>query len=487
MKRKSKQKPNARGAANRKSVRVDDAKMRDRADVEPPFEEEEYDESCDTDPDSTTRCRTWEDLDRFSSYFTSPDSGGGPEVRTYRFGEYGNLRIALIDGKAWCPLEDAGFITGLRHDDITGDLGDADQPVRGKPGYLEPNELRFIHGEIQGMCIRIAALIPVFMKARGGKALTDYLLTQVLPHVYAASPTACAPFPPAADHDPRGKLRRWRCYRKDLGEVCVVFLGTRAWLNLSDITRITRFNSGLITEVVGKSQAITIPCSDLSNSDGNSGSEVYILAEAFFRLLKASDYPLERSKALESWIEGLQCPRRQLASGRFVYASTLHRMLRQHMPFQYWIRNLTRIQPGPVELMLENDPAHQYEPEGNDHRVPLTKALEIAKLVGGDAGRLVSILIQDGGFQHGGHAAESMNATLLRFQGLMPDHLGRVNARCVHEFTNKREPFEVWVEQQAKLNGYYYPPLRYELITLDEAESRGIWDTNKRACYYGMS
>ena len=267
----------------------------------------------------------------------------------------------------------------------------------------------------------------------------------------------------------------------------MVFLGTRAWLNLSDITRITRFNSGLITEVVGKSQAITIPCSDLSNSDGNSGSEVYILAEAFFRLLKASDYPLERSKALESWIEGLQCPRRQLASGRFVYASTLHRMLRQHMPFQYWIRNLTRMQPGPVELMLENDPAYQYEPEGNDHRVPLTKALEIAKLVCGDAGRLVSILIQDSGFQHGGHAAESMNATLLRFQGLMPDHLGRVNARCVHEFTNKREPFEVWVEQQAKLNGYYYPPLRYELITLDEAESRGIWDTNKRACHYGMS
>jgi hypothetical protein len=153
-------------------------------------------------------------------------------------------------------------------------------------------------------------------------------------------------------------------------------------------------------------------------------------------------------------------------------------MLGQHMSFSDWV-SATDSKDSSIAFRKEILTANGTEP--GDFKVPLTEALEIAKREGGPAGELVSILIRDGGFLHGGPVTEPIDSTLRRLQGLMPDHLGRVSARCVHKFTNKGEPFEAWVEAEEK-SGSENSTLRDELISLDEAEIRGIWDTNTR--YY---
>jgi hypothetical protein len=107
----------------------------------------------------------------------------------------------------------------------------------------------------------------------------------------------------------------------------------------------------------------------------------------------------------------------------------------------------------------------------------LTEAYEIARREEDLAAKIPCILIREGGYFHNGPLGETVESTLKRFEGLVPDESGRVEARKVHEFTNAKETFEAWVEaeQLKQPKGITNLTLHSEYITLDEAENRGLW------------
>ena len=110
----------------------------------PWFDEDAHNEKYDIHPESTTRCRSWEDLARRESYDECfVKEGTANVVREYDMGMYGSLRCALIGDEAWCSLNDAGRIAGVPIHSVTGWLGDWDV-VRGQPGYLTPDGIRYL-------------------------------------------------------------------------------------------------------------------------------------------------------------------------------------------------------------------------------------------------------------------------------------------------------------------------------------------------------
>ena len=116
---------------------------------------------------STTRRYTRDDEFRHYSYTEPLNAPDVRCVRTYRFGTIGDLRVALVNGEAWCSLNDAGRIAGVPIHYITGPLREGECHIRGAPGYLDPDGVRYLAGQgIPDDGIRLEALVPVFMKAR---------------------------------------------------------------------------------------------------------------------------------------------------------------------------------------------------------------------------------------------------------------------------------------------------------------------------------
>ena len=277
------------------------------------------------------------------------------------------------------------------------------------------------------------------------------------------------------------KIPQYRFYSNFCGEFRAIFIGNQAWINRVDVSRFTDLEPNVISQIAGESRTVSIPNSGLSYPDNPSGSEMYIRLDTVCKLLRVTETAHDPAWSLERWLsEELLSPPAQLESGRYVNMSTLHQMLGKHFDYSVWVGELV----SKHNVVLERVWLDMHYDRTADLKLLLTEAYEIAIREGGTASMLAAILIREGGFFHGGALAEPVDATLSRFFGLVPDRSGRIEARKVHEFTNAALTFDAWVEEQE----LKHPAravnlaLRNDLITLDEAVNRGLW--NDRLDFY---
>jgi hypothetical protein len=432
----------------------------------PPFDEAWHNDSKDTDPDSTTRCRSWEDVACRESYedYTKPKT---PSYKTYSFGPYGTLRATLIGDKAWCSLTDAGRIAGLPTHEITGFLYEEDEHVRGEPLYLNPDGVRLLYAQgIDGRGIRLEALAPYFRAARGGSLLEKHLIKRVIPDIYAGSDSLITWKPLR-----RPRAHQWRLHRfydTWVGECRVIIIGTRAWVNAGDIGRWSILAKEVFIEIAGSSRTLTIENSDIAEAEETEGSEIYIRFDAVASVFKAMDKRYCGTEELDHWISKKILSREnQLRSGMFVRAKTLHGLLSKNLSFREWTNNI-RVR-GRYDLTDLNDNEGWWE-QGDDFKIPLTDASDIAEKTGSRRGMIVHLLLLDGGYLHKGPVAEPAHTTLRRFKGLLPDRHDRVKARAAHEFIRDGGPFETWIKKFKKNSCAGLQ----ELITFDEAFENGL-------------
>ena len=449
------------------------------------FDENEHNENWDTDPDSVTYCYNWDDVERRESYTTGPDDDEDmmSPVKTFSFGFYGTLRTVLREGRVWTPVRDVGLITGVPLHSITGWLYNRDKPVRRGSGFLEPNHIRCLVADgIDEVSIPLEAAIPTFAKKRGGR-LKDYFVKQVIPGAYSFEPEGAVTCHPSfldpvtntAGHSARIPQHR---YHGDFhGELRAIILGTQAWINLTDVVGFSHLKPAWISEIAGKSRLVSIPDSGLSNPDNPKGTQVYVLFDAVSKLLRAIERGRDLARELENWVNhDLMSESAQLKSGRYVKLSTLHQMLGKHVDFTVWLSRLFHTHL----VLLTRVWGDPRRGSATDPNILLTEAYAIAKAEEDPAAMIPCILIREGGYFHKGALGETVEATLKRFQGLVPDRSRRVEARKVHEFTNATATFEDWVktEELKQPQGITSITLHSKLMTLDEAEDRGLWTNN---------
>jgi hypothetical protein len=428
----------------------------------------------DDDVNSTTICRNREDEKRRDSYelCTCPDPTGQVN-KTYCLVPYRPLRTTDIDGKKYGSLHDLGEIAGIPIGAFTGYLREEEDHVRGAPGYLEPNEIYHLrYWGINDLGIRVEAALPYFMKARGGQRLAEWLLETVIPDTISGTcaKKSIVKKQQVAKSD---KPMQHRYYHPDLGELRGVVIGTRFWVNMSDTSRFTSLPEEVVSRIAYASGTIEIPNVDVYNADEHQGTERYILFDVVINILQAmqpSDYLVT---SLEQWVNNdIFKLSRQLDSGSYVHASTLHPMLGRHLEFQVWCEELRFKVPYSIF-----DIEHYIEDEFDfDFKIPLTVARDIAQHHKSFAGEITHNLICDGGFFHNGSIGEPADATLKRFVGLIPDRFGRVEARKVHEYASTSESFDEWVLQCVKTCAPDdLSNIHDEIITLREADCRGLW------------
>ena len=439
----------------------------------PAFDETWHSEEGNPHPDSTTHCRSWEDLACRESYdyCTKPTI---PDFRTYSFDPYGMLRVVLINGEGWCSLTEAGRIAGIPVHEITGIYNDGGH-VRGAPHFLDPDGMRCLeHQSIDDNGIRVEALVPYFKKARGGAFLTERLVKNVISDIYAKKPKK-------ADRDglirwkPRRRPRshQWqvhRFYDTWVGECRVIIIGTHAWVNAADIGKWHNLSKKVFTKIAGSSRKLKITNSDIVEVEEAEGAESYIRYDVVASVFKALGRRYCGAEELDHWIQkNLLSPKNQLDCGMFVRAKTLHGLLSKHLSFREWTSNI-RFR-GRYDLTDFHKNGGWDWQEGDDFRIPLTDASKIAEQTGSRRGLIVHLLLRDGGYLHNGPAAEPANAALRRLKGLMPDRHDRVKARAVHEFIRDVSPFEAWIKKFEKRSK---PGSEVEFITFDEAYEHGL-------------
>ncbi len=423
--------------------------------------------------DYTTRCFNRADEERRDSYYKppGPDAAANPCLKSYSFGNFGNLRTIAIDGQHWCSLNDAGQLAGLPVWAITGTFPDGRQHIRGLRDHLSPDGIRDLGSSgIPDIGIRLEALAPIFLKARGAHKLTCRIAS-IIAGVYAGVPVQGG----SVDDVPwPNTIRQHRYYGPREGEFRMIIIGTQVWINLADVSRFTVLAEPVITTIAGSSRTVAIPNSALSNADNSGGSETYVRFDAVGKLLQATEFGGRTVESLEQWIsQDLITPANQLKFGHFVRATTLHKMLGQHLDFPTWVGDIRWKNPRSLNHLDVWSDRHP----GDDFQIVLTEALAIALREGGPAGEITAMLIRDGGGFHNGKVTESADDTLKRFQGLVPDRSGRVDARAVHAFIRDSGSFDAWVQA---LEGSCSPDkpgpeLYEERISLHEADRRGLW------------
>lgn len=439
----------------------------------PAFDEEWHNDSSDTHPDSTTHCRSWEDLARRESYedCTRPTI---PEFRTYSFDPYETLRTVLITGEAWCSLHDAGAIAGIPVHEITGIYTEWGEHVRGAPHFLDPDGIRCLdaHG-IDDNGVRVEALVRYFKEARGGSYLAEHLIEKVIHDVYAKKPKK-------ADRDGlirwkpqrQAKAYKWcqhRFYDVWEGEYRVLIIGTRAWVAAGDISQRLGLPVDIIVKIAGQSRALKIPNSDIAGVEEAEGVESYIRFDAVTGLFNAMGPGYQAAKGMNEWLsKNLFAPENQRRAGMFVRAKTLHSILSEPLSFSEWTTKIKAWTRYVFPDLNERD-AFGWK-EGDDFRIPLTDASDIARQSGSRRGILVHLLLRDGGYLRKGPVAEPVHATLKRFKGLLPDRHDRMKARAVHEFLRDVGPYESWIkwlEEESCLG-------QHNLISFDDAYEHGL-------------
>jgi hypothetical protein len=257
---------------------------------------------------STTICRTLQDAERRESYDVLK-MDARPSIRTYSFGEYGDLRTVMINGEVWSSLEDAAWIAGVIPASITGFLPEGELPVRGKPGHLNPDGVRYLAPQgISCTGIRIEALVPHFEDARAGSFLSERLqavlkdaYTDLVDGKYAGgfSTRAVGPVRLPAEGI---KLWQYRYYEQCLGELRAVVIGTEVWVNVADVSRCTPLGTDTIKLIAGQSRVTRIDNPDLANADEPLGSSDYVRVDAVIKLWKAIEHMEFGAEALERWI-----------------------------------------------------------------------------------------------------------------------------------------------------------------------------------------
>lgn len=362
---------------------------------------------------------------------------------TFRHHAFGSLRVEMVGGIAWCLLDDAAELTGHPTQNIVGWWEDEDgNHVRGISGVLKPNGIRWLGGDGSGgYGIRLDALVHFaeVRRVHGGRHLTKWLKQDVIqgltdhPEKTAdyASEAAVAPMASA------GQVRLDKFFNPSDGGFHTVRLGTNTWVAVDDISRATGHPKKVITRIAGRGRTVSIPNSAISNAVDSRGTGVYIRFDAVAKLIQASEYLPSWGHWLEmKMLTTLLDDESLLASGAFVMASTLHRMLCPKSSFTSWIAEVASKNPNLILGGGEIVPSET----ASDFRIPATAALKIARLEKSNAAMFVGTLLFDGGYVHGGPLDEPAEATLRRFFGLIRSRRGRVSLRKALEFDNVLRP-----------------------------------------------
>lgn len=411
--------------------------------------------------------QTPEDYDRGMSYHPDePATGYWTATKVYRLAPYGELRLVHIGREVWCPLKDAGCLTGLPTTELTGLLREDEIYVRGVPGFLVPDGIRDLHHQgIDDLAIQVEALLaivensrlvytPSINAVRDGTRILRWLRMAVLPDVYLRSPAAdCAWSDPFDDFAPGAQLHR--IYDPAVGEVRAVLLGTKVWIDVADISRATRSEATVIVQMAGKRRTVTIPNVDVIGASHDDAVATYVRFDAVKDFIEAMSWGSHITVTLEAWIN-----------------ETLYR---------FYLPNDT-IKSSILGMMLGDFPDWAYDrlqkPRGSkagDFLIPLILAEELARSAGDFAGTVTARLISDGGFLHGGPIDESPDDALLRFQGLVPVCPGDVDARKIHEFLGSSGSFDDWCQWHAINSEGTAPSSANPMVSLDHAMCQQVW------------
>jgi hypothetical protein len=228
-------------------------------------------------------------------------------------------------------------------------------------------------------------------------------------------------------------------------------------------------DSQILIDLAGRRACLRVDNSDLAVADDEGGSTIFIAFEVAERLMGINPLDNPLPITLKFTLNRAFSVEDQLVSGHTVWASNLHRMLGDHLDFKACIRDFPWKSDQSLSRLdcLYGDPGENFE-------MAITEASEIAKQVGGIAGELVYTMLSNGGYFHGGPLNESGDETLIRLRDLMPDHHGRLNTRCVHEFSNDSRTFDNWLLDTSR--GSVDPSFSSDRISLSEADMRGgIW------------
>ena len=273
-------------------------------------------------------------------------------------------------------------------------------------------------------------LASAFMKARGGRNLTESLLKTVIPDVYSGTPTKCVhaassiqdkqvkPKPPyVAPPAPPSKWALHRYYSPADGEFRALIIGTHVWFNVADVRRFSHLDVAGIVQIAGPERMVIIPNADVFNADDHGGVSQYVVFDAVHKLLSAMWFGSNTADSLEQWISrDILSPANQLKSGNCVHAAMLHQVLGKHLEFATWVDRILSKNPHALSHL---DFRLNIRP-GEDFEIPLTEAFDIAQREGSYAGIIVSNLLRDGGYFHDGPVAETADAMLDRYRVVMP-------------------------------------------------------------------
>ncbi len=395
--------------------------------------------------------------------------------RTYRFGGLGCLGVTLMDGKAWCSLDDAGRLTGLSTHEITGWLPEDEIHVRGLPGHLDPDGYRIIYQKpIMGYAIRLEALLPVVVNVRGGRQLKEWLLQTVLPDIYSDSGPSEAELEPVDGHStmeeedvpaPPGMIRQYVYYRLYWGELRAIRLGLHVWLAVDDVSGYISLDQKVIVKLAGERRVTKVSNTCILDNVEREGTTTYIRQDAVQRLADGKEWDHRVSYAWSVvYSKGLGGKAILSEPREFVHATTLCRALDRNLDLKGLLALCESANPG---IRKEFDST-------GDFRISIAAARNIAMRVNDFAGLVTAHLLNDGGFLHGGPIDEPADSTLERFRGLLPDCGGRVEVRKIWEFLNVSESFDNWFRRHDEM-GFSYQPVCEGLVNIRDCWCHCIW------------
>lgn len=404
------------------------------------------DDSDEDDGDDGFWYDTKEDFRNGLSYLGHPDSMLSPDFqnKTYSLPPYGEMHTTVIDGQAWCSLDDVGRFAGIQTcKSITGCAPNSS--VRGYPGYLIPDGIRHLSPQnILGEGVRLEAIISHLMKARDGKRFTEWLVKTVIPDVYVDDPAmadaareiVAATAATASDRldSPARSTRvdEVHLYDDCYGEFRTVIIGTRRWFRLDDIAAYLSVPLETICLLLGSDRVIDVgKMGDHDSSHVVGLHSQYVEYATFRKLLKLSHSGTSHIDSLAPWAFWHL---NKVIASYGVTAGTLHQMLGRQQTFEAWYWETNR-NYGHALSRLEDHPRSN---KLQDLRVPLKLALKIALKEQRFAGAITYCLLADGGYLHGGTWNESAENCLKRFRKLIPDRQGRVDRRKMKEFLEPR-------------------------------------------------
>ena len=398
-------------------------------------------------------------------------------------GPYGILRAIVINGAPWCSLQDAGRLAGVPGHWITGWLSEEQLHVRGLPGYLKPDGIRWLQQEdIRDKGIRLEALVPHVIEHRHEDPRVLSMLADAIANIYDKHPPTsggvtgipCTDLWRRFDRPHKtGQIYQRIHFDRFGGEFATVQIGTQLWFRLDDFSGFTYFDPAIISQIAGPARLLTIKDSMIFPLFDAGNEKTYVRADVVEKLHAAMPRePFTRDPfviQIASEHRGLLC------SGGYqttIMATSLHGMLGPHLDFEVWSSEMQQKYCGILRDFNFNRPFDT----GDDYPLPLYLARHISAEEGTFAGKVTALLLTDGGYLHGGPIDETADATLIRFQGLVPDRRGQVHIRKIWEFLNLSETFEEWYQAGLDL-GWEEPgpTLDYHTASIDGSWAQEIW------------